>query len=363
VPQAAEVSVGESGALLIEIEIDRLNVGYDRNWTGFHRRRWNNAPTFFEGFVATALAEKLGSDGVATAMKLDSHESRLKFLDTLAQTIWESKFENYSRFTGQNLMFKTGDETVRNIAAGAGGICTEKVQALKFLTDHYGFESEYLIGGDGARDPAPVSKLREILRTFDFRFVRRFMRYWQHAALLYNLDGVPVLVDATNGNIPYLFLAGDAAERLVGYEDKPSVPVRMVEAEENYYYHRVPQDLPQNLFFAMEGWLGETDMVQVFENELGLFLSKDYYLTPIPYRSDREYRRLSADYHEIAARAGFRCQVCREWNLQGELGQEFSKAHPDAAAGILAAKDHLLFRYNSWDVPGHDVGLVIMRMT
>ncbi len=363
IPRAIEVPVGEESALLIEIAVDRMDAGYDRNWAGFHRRRWEKESALFESFVATAMEDNLGSLGADKALRLDSHEGRLMFLDSLARTIWESQFENYSRFTGPKLMFKTGDETVRNIAAGAGGICTEKVQALKFLTDHYGFESEYLIGGDGAMEPAPVSKLREMLRTFDFRFARRFMRYWQHAALLYDVDGVPVLVDATNGNIPYLFLSGDEAERLLSYWDKPSVPVRMVEAEENYYYHRVPQDIPQDLFFAMEGWLGDTDMVQVFENELGLYLSRDYYVTPVPYRSDQEFSRLSAEYLEIARRAGFGCQVSQEWNLDGELGRQFVQAHPGAAKGILAAKDHLLLRYNGWDVPGHDAGLAIMRMT
>lgn len=363
VPRASEVKIGKSGAFLVEIEIDRMDVGYDRNWNGFHGRRWAIDPVFFEAFVTTAMEEKLGAGEAARTMKLDSYDIRLKFLDVLGQTIWESQFENYSRFTGQKLMFKAGDEAVRSIAAGAGGICTEKVQALKFLTDHYGFESEYLIGGDGAREPVPVSKLREMLRTFDFRFARRFMRYWQHAALLYNVDGVPVLVDATNGNIPYLFLEGEEAERLLGYHDKPSVPVRMVEAEEHYYYHRVPQDIPLNLFFAMEGWLGDTDMVQVFENELGLFLSKDYYVTPIPYRTDQEYLRLVSEYQEIARRAGFRNEISREWKLEGELGQEFSEAHRTAAAGILAARDHLLLRYNGWDISGHEAGLVIMGMT
>lgn len=361
-PIATEMKVDESVALLVDIEIDRLNVGYDRNWTGFHRRRWANSPDFFEGFVVEALEEKLGPAGASEALQLATPGRRLKFLDALGRTIWESQFENYSRFTGNRLMFKTGDETIRSIAAGAGGICTEKVQALKFLTDHYGFESEYLIGGDGARDPVPAAKLREMLHTFDFRFARRFMRYWQHAALLYEVDGVPILVDSTNGNIPYLFLRGEDVGALLNEQDKASVPVRMVEAEEHYYYHRVPQDIPQNLFFAMEGWLGDTDMVQVFENELGLFLSCDYYVTPLPYRSEQEYRRQYGEYQDIARSAGFRCHVSREWSLESELGQEFSRVYPGAADGILAAKEHLLLRYNGWDIPGHEAGLVIMRM-
>ncbi len=363
VPSTAEIIVGDTDASLTEIAVDRLDVGYERNWTGFHRRRWRNDPSFFEAFVAHSLEGSLGASTAASVMALDSHADRLKFLDSLAKAIWESEFENYSRFTGQKLMFKAGDETVRNISGGAGGICTEKVQALKFLTDHYGFESEYLIGGDEAKDPAPVARLREMLRTFDFRFARRYMRYWQHAALLYNVDGVPVLVDATNGNIPYLFLVGDDAEQLLGYEEKPFVAVKMVEAEERYYYHRAPQDIPRDLFFAMEGWLGDTDMVQVFENELGLFLSGDYYVTPIPYRSDQEFRRLAAEYQEIARRAAYRCQVDRNWTLDTELGQQFCETYPGAAEGILAAKEHLLLRYNGWDVPGHEAGLVVMRMT
>lgn len=361
-PNWVEVTAGESRIWPIDMEIDRMDVGYDRNWTGFHRRRWENSPEFFESFVLAALEAKLGLPEATEILALDSSESRLKFLDVLGRTIWESQFENYSRFSGQRLMFKTGDETVRSIASGSGGICTEKVQALKFLTDHYGFESEYLIGGSDAKDPAPVSKLRDMLRTLDFRFARRFMRYWQHAALLYHVDGVPVLIDATNGNIPYLFLQGEESAQLLNDREKASLPVRMVEAEENYYYHRIPQDIPLNLFFAMEGWMGDTDMVQVFENELGLFLSSEYYVTPIPYRSDQEYQRLAAEYGEIARRAEFRCQVDPEWSLDSDLGQEFSQAYPGAAQGILAAKDHLLLRYNRWDIPGHEAGLVVMQM-
>ena len=364
VPAAQLTNAGENSASLIEITIDRTDAGYDRNWAGFHRRRWANEPEFFSDFVQTTMETALGASDGRAVMERDTTESRLKFLKVLARRIWDSEFENYSRFVGPKLMFKTGDETVRNIAAGAGGICTEKVQALKFLTDHYGLESEYLIGGPDSDGPLPASRLRELLQTFDFRFAKRYMRYWQHAALLYHLDGVPVLVDATNGNIPFMFLAGPLAERLLAdAADKQSVPVRMVEAEENYYYHRTPQDIPLNLFFALEGWLTDTDMVQVFENELGLYLSRGYYVAPLPYRTEQEYQRLAADYYAIARRAGFRYQASAEWNLDTDLGREFCGVNPTAAAGILAAKEHLLLRYNEWDVPGHDAGLLVMRLS
>jgi len=362
VPWHSEIVVDGSSVRMTEIVIDRTDAGYDRNWAGFHRRRWDNDPEFFENFVRHTLEADLGSQRAGQVLQLDNQQSELALVKSLARKIWDSEFENYSRFSGRKLLFKTGDETVCNIAAGAGGICTEKVQALKFLTDHYGIQSEYLIGGDGARDPVPVERLRGMLRTFDFRFARRHMRYWQHAALLYHIDGAPVLVDATNGNIPFLFVEGTEAEKLLGYEAKPSVPVTMVEAQEEYFYHRTPQDIPQNLFFAMEGWITDTDMVQVFENELGLFLSSDYYVTPLPYRTDAEYQRLALEYQAIAGRAGYRCQVSPQWTLDGEPGLAFRRSHPETATRILDSREHLLLRYNSWDIPGHDAGLVIMQM-
>ena len=362
VPEAREVTVDGYGALLTELNLDRALVGYQRNWAGFHRRRWGLDSALFEGFVRNTLEAELGAEKAGWVSQLADGEAVRCLVKTLAKRIWGSEFENYSRFVDSSIKFKTGDETVRSIAAGAGGICTEKVQALKFLTDHYGIESEYLIGGDRATGPVPVEKLRELLSSLDFRYARRHMRYWQHTALLYHFNGQPALVDATNGNIPFLFLQGEGAERLLRDDDKQSIPVRMVESEEAYYYHQVPQDIPHKLFYALEAWIPDTDLVQVFENELGLFLSHDYYVTPLPFRTEPEYGKLAEDYRAIARRAGYRCEISQDWTLEGPLGQTFCAAHPDAAAKILAARNHLLHRYNEWDIPGHDAGLVIMRL-
>jgi hypothetical protein len=361
-PITENARAGETEVSVIDLTIDRISVGYDRNWAGFHCRRWDSDPTFFSSFVHAALEEAYGPARAESILRLDSEECKLHLIHAVGRRIWNSDFENYSRFIGDRQMFKTGDETVRNIANGSGGICTEKVQALKFLTDHYGLVSEYLIAGDNARDPAPVNKLRELLTTFDFRFSKRYMRYWQHAALLYRVDGIPVLVDATNGNIPFLFVKGVEAERILGYVDKPPIAVKMVEAEENYYYHRVPQDIPENLFFALESWLSDTDMVQVFENELGLYLSHEFYVMPLPYRNSKEYERLRQEYLTICRRANFYGEVNREWTLDSPLGRELTAANPKVAAKVLAAKDGLLQRYNEWDRPGHDAGLVVIRL-
>ena len=350
---------------LIDVAVDRTDAGYDRNWTGFHLRRWNHDGDFYDDFVRNALTAAYGPKESATVLRTDTPCRQRKLIRALALRIWNSDFENYSRFSNESLRFKTGDETVRNIAAGAGGICTEKVQALKFLTDRCQLESEYLLGGPNAPGPLPVDRLREMLNTFDFRFAKRHMRYWQHAALLYWVDGEPLLVDATNGNIPFLFLRGDDARRLLCDDtagNRPSVPVRMVAETEDYYYHRVEQDIPRNLFFALEGWLDDADLVQVFENELGLYLSRRHYVMPLPYRSEGEYRRLQRRYEELCRNAGFRVDLSADWTLDGPVGRELAACYPAVAARLLAAQDRLVARYDWWDCPGHRAGLAVVAL-
>ena len=347
---------------LLDIGIDRIACDYDRNWVGFHARKWQRAPERYATFVHDTLAADHGEPQADRILELQSTQHRLAFLKSLALRIWQSPFENYSRFTGRRLVYKSGDETIDNILVGGGAVCSEKVQALKFLTDHYGFESEYLLAGPDAPGPLPEDKLRGILTTFDPTFAKRYMRYWQHTALLYRVDGVNVLVDATNGNVPFLFLQGDDADRLLRSNDKQQVAVRMVEAEESFFYHRTPQDIAENLFFALEGWIPYSDLMQVFDNELGLYLSADYHVAPISFRSEAEFRRDRGQFLEVCQRGQLQCEVTPDWTLDTPLGRAFQQVEPQAASRILAARAHLLHRLDQCDGAGHDAGLVIIRL-
>ena len=362
IAQLERTRIGGVEVSVIDLTLDRTNVGYDRNWRGFHRRRWQRHADTYSAFVESTLESKCGRAEAEAILQLDSKEHKLKLLRLLAGKIWESDFESYSRFIDNQFIYKTGDETIRNIMEGAGGICSEKVQALKFITDNYGLESEYILAGDNTRLPVPVNKLRELLTTFDFRFSKRYMRYWQHIALVYDIDGTPVLVDATNGNIPFLFLRDTAAERLLDHEPKASIKVRMVECQENFYYHRVPQDVPENLLFALEGWIPDADMVQVFDNELGLYLSEEFFVTPIPFRNEKEFNKISQEYHDVCRRSNLECSINEDWSLGSPLGQAFQQREPRVSEKILLAREHLLYRYNKWDGPGHESGLVVIKL-
>jgi hypothetical protein len=362
VPRAERVLLGDKPAVLTDVAIDRTSVGYDRNWVGFNKRRWQRQADAYSAFVLSCLEEKCGRREAEAVLDLASTEHKLRLVEVLARKIWESDFESYSRFVGRRLVYKSGDETVRNIIEGSGGICSEKVQALKFLTDHYGLESELVLAGADVPRPVPEARLRELLTTFDFSFSKRHMRYWQHTALLYTIDGAVVLVDATNGNIPFLFMRDTAAHRLLGYDSKPSIKVKMAVSEEAFYYHRVSQDIGENLFFAMEGWIPYVDLVQVFDNELGLYISKDFMVTPIVYGNGNTYDRVRQQYLTACERAGLRCDVADEWDLESPLGQRFALQEPLATRKVLDAKDHLLARYDDCHGSGHQAGLVVIEL-
>jgi hypothetical protein len=153
-PPAAPAELDGSPVWLIDISIDRSESEYARNWPGFNRRRWERNRDTFEGFVESAVRANSGVD-VESVLSLCDREAKMTFLRCVARAIWDSPFENYSRFVGQKLPYKTGDETILNIMDGHGGICSEKVQALRFIAGAYGLESSYLFAGPDALGPLP----------------------------------------------------------------------------------------------------------------------------------------------------------------------------------------------------------------
>ncbi len=342
------VLLGDSYVHLLEVSIDRNDTGYTRNWTGFNRRRWDRNSDRFERFIESATDS--------------GHESELDFLRLVAQEIWNSPFENYSRFTGRRIPYKTADETLLNIIEGRGAICSEKVQALKFITDMRGLKSNYVFAGPDALGRLPSDDLRRLLETFDFRGSRRIMRFWQHLALEYVIEDQRILVDATNGNIPFLFLGGPECDALLDPDFPRPLPVRMGTYSENFYYHRAPGDLALDLCYAMENYIPEIDLVQVFDNELGLVITPEFLVAPVPYKTDEEFQEMNALYERLAAPAALEVEVRSDWRLDGPLGESFCAREPDAADAILDSHGHLLERYDLFEGFGHEMGLAIVKL-
>ena len=136
----------------------------------------------------------------------------------------------------------------------------------------------------------------------------------------------------------------------------------MMESEEHFFYHKVPQDIPQNLFFALEGWWEYSDLMQVFENELGMYLNSQYYITPIVFKDHNEFEIAKSEYNTICYKFGLDIGVSEDWSFDSELGSQFSNEEPDTSANILMAESHLLSRLDECDGPGQRAGLVIIKM-
>ena len=64
----------------------------------------------------------------------------------------------------------------------------------------------------------------------------------------------------------------------------------------------------------------------------------------------------------VCQRAGLESSITDSWTLDSPLGERFLEAEPEVGNMILEARDHLLARLDECDGPGHESGLVIMKL-
>src|SRR3954453_21119546 len=72
------------------------------------------------------------------------------------------------------------------------------------------------------------------------------------------------------------------------------------------------QDLPLDLYYAMENFIESIDVIHTVDNELGLLHTGDYWVGAFAYRGRRELGRIVRDYERFVRRAGLdpRADVC-----------------------------------------------------
>ena len=341
--------------LLLDIAVDRSQITAEGNPYGYNIRKWKKNESAFEGWVRDCLTESYGAKADAI-LNLSGAEDKKRFLRAVGKKIWESDFELYSRFIGDKLWFKDPSETLHNIIAGRGGTCTEKSSAMKLISDAYGFNSEYLLGGPGAKGPFPADVLRKMLETLDFELGKKYMIYWEHMALLYDIDGEDVLLDVTSGNVPFLFLTGDKIEELLRADNKKSIKVKMVMRDEEFYYHVTPQDVPEGLLEVMQDWIEDVDLIHVFDDGLGLLIREDFYVWPVMFRDEDEKMVEYNWWLEIKERQNFPAlELLDNFSLPGPVANEFKEKYPQKYTDIVEASDYLVERYNkSYSEPGDD---------
>ena len=360
------------GPVRIEIEVDRSRTGYTRNWPAYLSRRWNLRADAYSRFVESLVNEACPDD-LGSVLRLDAPDRVRRFLDVVARRIYTAPYETYSRYLEPGAPFRSCDQTLDRILEGDGGNCAEKAMALYFLAHAYGIPAEVVLGGEEASGKFPYRALRSILdeRTFGAEATRDSQRYWQHYAILCRPSGNAeddVFCDVAGSNIPFLCLGAEEASAYLDPDRR--TPIRVVITLEPIplYYHRLAhrQDLPLDLYHAMENLIESIDVIHTIDNELGLLHTGDYWLGAVAYRGRRDLARIVSAYERFVNRAGRNPRADMGFSpeltsARHPLLDQFVAAYPRGASRIQEADPRIRQRIQAAH-PGSDMQYVIIKI-
>ena len=363
---------GDRAAGPLRIEIDRSQSGYTRNWPAYLTRRWKLRACAYSRFVESLVDEACARDA-GSVLRLDTPDRVRRFLAAVARRIHAAPYETYSRYLEPGAPFKSCDQTLDQILEGDGGNCAEKAMALYFIAHAYGIPAELVLGGEEAAGKFPYRALRSILdqRTFDSEATRDAQRHWQHYAILCRPSGNAeddVFCDVAGSNIPFLFLNAEEARTYLDPDRRTPIPVVITLEPIRLYYHRLArrQNLPLDLYYAMENFIESIDVIHTFDNELGLLHTGDYWVGAVAYRGRRELARIVGEYERFVSRAGLdpRADLCFARDLASArhpLLERFLGAYPCRADRLIAADIRIRQRVNT-AYPGSQMQYVIISL-
>jgi hypothetical protein len=337
--------------MLARLTVDRRNGWYERDWTTYHRRKLRQGERDLGDFIRQAATSSLGEDKAAALLARRDHDAKATLLRAVAHRVFEAPFELYSRFVGQRRLIKDGLATMRNIARGHGGACSEKVQVLRLAAEFLELPARFLLAGPNARGDLPTGAMLEALETCEFDHLAAVQAYWNHLALLIEVEGQEILVDGSNGNIPFLWVSGQELRGLLDHRgsERKGVPHRYVVGRDELFYHRVDQTVPERLLYALElGWADpHIDLVQVLDDELGLLTMPDLWLGVLPYRDDEEREVVRQWYRDEWLNRGrirgltFTSDPERD---EAELAAELRLRYPAAAKAATEGRGYVEYR-------------------
>lgn len=339
---------GAREVMLAELTIDRRDGEYDRDWRAYHLRKRRQAAGEVEAFLLEAAAARHGRARAERALASGDERDRALLLEAAARRVFEAPFELYSRFVGERRLIKDGLATLRNVAAGHGGACSEKAQAVRFVADALELPAAYVLAGPNTRGEVPVDTLLQILESFEVQYTSSAQAFWNHLAVLVEIGGEEVLVDASNGNIPFLWTRGEELAAMLDRRGRArrGIAHRYVVGSDELFYHRVDQRVPERLLFALElGWADpHIDIVQALDDELGLMSMPDLWLGVLAYRDEAERRTLHQWYLDRWLAPGHVRGVefaadCLE--APGPMAEELRARYPAAARAATEGRTYI----------------------
>jgi len=337
--------------MLADIVLDRRNCTYDRDWDLYHGRKIRQAKDELEAFLLDDAATFAERGRAENALASRSEEDKELLLRAAARKIFEAPFELYSRFVGRRRLIKDGLSTVRHVMVGDGGACSEKAQAIRLIADFLEIPASYVIAGPDATGEVPVDSMLEILETFDVEYSRAVQTYWNHIAVVVELGGREVLVDASNGNIPFLWVTGDELREMLDVRgaERRAVKHRYVVGSDRIYYNRIEQLVPERLLYALElGWADpHIDLVQSLDDELGLLTMPDIWLGLLPYRTEEERELVREWYREKWLSPGLIRGVLftdDPLGADGEMARQIEERYPRAVRAASSGRQYIEYR-------------------
>lgn len=290
---------GYENTMVANIVLNRDDLPFTRNWEGYYKRQWNKD---YENYIIEILKETYPQN-YNEIIELKNRDHIFSFWRALSKKIYNAPYEIYSRYLERRVTFKTGPETLFQVMKGRGGNCSEKAAALDFIRVNYNLKGYMILSGNEASETFPYTHLRNALNRGSTVFTGDNQKYWEHYANLFIVEDEKLLIDATGGPMPYLFVKGEEAEDFL--LQKKSLPVQFIAQRENYYYHDAPLDITYDAFFNMEAFLPDIDLYHVFgpeeeDSPFGLYIRPDLWICPNAYKTEDEYRDHLNSWKEYA---------------------------------------------------------------
>ena len=220
--------------------------------------------------------------------------NRIRVVYRLAHLVYQAPFENVSKIIGSHEL-RSGLEMWRNIALGCGGMCAEKAWALKFACDALGVPNRPVFGA-GCELPSDLDvRLPRLVENGDPDALGVWL---QHHLLELDLAGRKVLVDVANGNMPFLFLAGEDAEARIRY----GVRARMVYRTEKLTLTRASNLAGDTMLVYSKYRVPGLTYQFVFEQGLGLQITDRLFLGVVLDWHEERSRGIQSYYSTCAQR-------------------------------------------------------------
>lgn len=356
---------GYADVYVAELILDRDSVRFEKNWNGFYKRKWDRNPDYKE-FVKSVIRAKFPEQSEKILAR-ESAQDMVDFLKAVSGKIYNAPYELYSRFTGRNLRYKTGPETLDCIMSGSGGNCSEKAAAFEFIAVNYDIPCRIVLGGHEAKGEFPHNTLRRTLDEFDFRFKDDAQRYWDHFANLFEVGGTKILVDATGGPVPFLFCEGDEADDYLS--QKKYSRLWFLAEQENYYYHDASDKLAHDTLFSLEALVPDVDLYHVLgpeddDSPFGFIVTDDVWVCPTVYKTESEYSKYKQEWEEWGRETERVSRLEVYPNLDASVGkallEKLEESNPVLVADLRTAEDNFVERCRqSWREKEWNSGFVI----